>query len=70
MGWSRVSQEKAPFKEVLHEMLAIIANALADSPVPQQDPVHQAISHLRHFSLPEFISERGEDLITATIGFT
>jgi hypothetical protein len=35
------SQEETPFEEVLHEMLEIMPNALADAEVPQQAPVHQ-----------------------------
>jgi hypothetical protein len=35
------SQKETPFNEVLHEMLEMMPNALADAEVPQEGPVHQ-----------------------------
>jgi hypothetical protein len=66
-GTANASQ--TPLNEVLHEILEIIANATVDGKIPEQTPDQKEILHQLRFSLTDFIDERGEYIITATIGF-
>jgi hypothetical protein len=55
---------------VLHEIVERTANARADGEVLEQARNHEKRSVQPRFSVTDFISERGKDIITATIGFT
>jgi hypothetical protein len=64
------SSEPFAFEDVLHEMLVTHADAFASGEVHKPGPAdHTSVSRPR-FSLKDFVPERGEGVIAATIGFT
>jgi hypothetical protein len=62
------SSELSACDEVLRETQAIHAEVFANGEIPEQYPAGHTRAFRLRFSLADFVTERGEDVVAATIG--
>jgi hypothetical protein len=65
-----ISHSESSIRAVLSELVTPIAEDLAPGEIPEPSPLDRTILFRLRFSLTDFIAERREHTIPATIGFT